>query len=78
MRAKGPGPKTRVQLRRALRQRAANVRAAAAGLSLPHPNPWDALDPTKLPRDATPEQIQARYAEFRKLCPPPRRKQHFL
>jgi hypothetical protein len=41
--------KTRPQERRALAERAAN---AAARLPLPFPSPWDALDPTRLPRDA--------------------------
>ncbi len=63
---------------RALAERKANADAAAAEEPLPYPNPWDTLDPTKLPRDATPEQMQQRYREFRKLCPPPARKVHML
>lgn len=73
-----PAVKTAAQIRRALRERAANARAAADSRPLPFPNPWDTLDPTKVPRDATPEQIHASYVEFRKLCPPPPRRKHFL
>lgn len=55
---------------RALAQRAANAAAAREGEPLPYPNPWDSLDPTKLPRDAPREARRQRYLEFRKLCPP--------
>ncbi len=55
---------------RALAQRAANAAAAREGRPLPYPNPWDALDPTKLPRDATSETYRQSFREFRKLCPP--------
>ncbi len=55
---------------RALAQRAANEAAAREGRPLPYPNPWDTLDPTKLPRDAPREAYLQRYLEFRKLCPP--------
>jgi hypothetical protein len=70
--------KTKEQEERALAERAANERAQELGLPLPFPNMWDALDPTKLPRDATPEEIHERYKEFRKLCPPPPRKRHVI
>ncbi|MEM7584602.1 MAG: hypothetical protein AAF560_14525 [Acidobacteriota bacterium] len=63
---------------RALAQRSANAAAAAAGEPLPFPNPWDTLDPTKLPADASPEAIQKRYVEFRRLCPPYQPKRHTL
>ena len=43
--------KTRAQERRA------DARAAKAGKPLPFPNIRDAWDPTKVPPDATPEQI---------------------
>jgi hypothetical protein len=76
--ARKTGPKTRAQIRRALDQRRANARAAAEGAPLPFPNPWDAVDHTKVPRDATAEQIHIRYIEFRKLCPPPSRRKHSL
>ena len=73
------GPyKTKEQIARAMAQRAANHEAAVKGLPLPYPNMWDALDPTKVPRDATPEQITASYREFCKICPPPPRKRHSL
>jgi len=70
--------KTRAQLRRARAERSANARAAAEGRPLPFPNPWDAVDPTKVPRDATPAEIHASYVAFRQLCPPPPRKKHYL
>ena len=76
--ARKTGPKTRAQIRRSLAERRANARAALANVPLPFPNPWDAADPTKVPRDATAEQIHTRYIEFRKLCPPPTRRKHFL
>jgi hypothetical protein len=71
--------KTPEEEARAIAQREANERAKAEGLPLPHPNPWDVWDPTKLdPAEATPERIAQRYREFRKLCPPRKRKEHFL
>ncbi len=63
---------------RALAQRAANAAAARDGRPLPYPNPWDALDPTKLPRDASPAAHQQRYREFRKRCPPFQPKRHTI
>ena len=63
---------------RHLQQRLANEQAAAEGRPLPYPNIWDVLDPTKVPRDATPEQILASHAAFRKLCPPWKPKTHRL
>lgn len=66
------------EVERALAQRAANERAARAGKPLPYPNPWDAVDPTKLPRDATPEQIHQRYLEFTKICKAPPCKRHTI
>jgi hypothetical protein len=70
--------KTRAQEARARGERAANRRAAVAGERLPHPNPWDTLDPTKVARNASPAAIEASYAAFRQLCPPRRRKIHVL
>jgi hypothetical protein len=71
--------KTRAQEARAIAQREANERAKARGLPLPYPNPWDVWDPTKLdPAEATPEKLAERYREFCKLCPPRKRKEHFL
>ena len=71
-------PKTKRQVARALAERRANAIAAAQGRPLPFPNIWDELDPTKVPRDASPEEIQRRYAEFRRLCPPRPKKRHVL
>jgi hypothetical protein len=70
--------KSDAQLARAMAEREANEQAAAEGRPLPFPNLWDQLDPTKVPRDATTEQIQASYARFRELCPPRARKRHRL
>lgn len=47
--------KTAAQTRRALDERAANAEAKAAGLPMPHPNPWDSLM-HKLPDDASHEE----------------------
>lgn len=73
------GPyKTKDQSARALAERAANRDAGEKGLPMPSPNVWDELDPTKVPRDATPEEIAASYREFCKICPPPRKRRHTL
>ena len=66
------------QHERAIREREANARAAAEGRPLPFPNIWDALDPTKVARDATPAEIQASYLRFAELCRPRPRKRHRL
>lgn len=55
-------------------QRSANARARAEGRALPYPNPWDILDPTKAPADATDEQIRESYLRFREQCPRPARR----
>ena len=73
-----PIVKTAQQERLALDQRAANERAARAGEPLPFPNPWDRLDPTKVARDASPDEIQASYVAFTKLCRPRPRRKHRL
>lgn len=59
-------------------QRAANAAATREGRPLPYPNPWDTLDPTKLPPDAHREAFRQRYLEFRKLCPPFKPKRHTI
>jgi hypothetical protein len=71
-------PKTPAQLARAAAERAANRRAAAAGEALPHPNPWDTLDPTKVAPSASGEEVAQSYAAFREQCPPRPRKKHSL
>ena len=70
--------KTPEQEARALAQRTANQRALAEGEAMPYPNVWDRLDPTKVPCDATPDQISQRYKEFCKICPPPKRIEYIL
>ncbi len=70
--------KTTEQERRALEQRAANERAALAGEALPFPNMWDQLDPTKVARDAGPDELQASYVAFSKLCRQKPRRRHRL
>ncbi|MHB2021606.1 MAG: hypothetical protein ACYCW6_32135, partial [Candidatus Xenobia bacterium] len=62
---------------RAMAQREANERAAAAGEPLPYPNIFDFLDPTKVRPGATEEEIFQRHLEFRKICRK-ERKEHFL
>jgi hypothetical protein len=64
--------------RRAIAQREANGRAGAEGKPLPFPNVWDALDPTKVPPDATPAQILESVRRFAKRCRPRPRKRHVL
>ena len=61
---------------RSLAQRAANELALRAGEPLPFPNPWDALDPTKLPPDADAEQLQERVMRLAAICRRPRCKRH--
>ena len=63
---------------RAMAQRAANVAASREGRPLPYPNPFDVWDPTKVPRDASPEQIRQSHMEFRKICPPFQPKRHTI
>ncbi len=63
---------------RARAQRAANAAAAREGRVLPYPNPWETLDPTKLPRDASREAYRQRHLEFRKLCPPFKPRRHVI
>jgi hypothetical protein len=70
--------KTEEQDRLALEQRAANQRAALAGEVLPFPNMWEQLDPTKVARDASPDELQASYVAFSKLCRPQPRRRHRL
>lgn len=70
--------KTTEQERLALEQRAANQRAALAGEPLPYPNIWEQLDPTKVARDASPDELQASYVAFSKLCRPKPRRRHRL
>jgi hypothetical protein len=74
---KGPF-KTEEQIARAMAERAANREAAARSLPLPHPNLWDAVDPTKVPPGATPQEILASYREFCRICPPHRPRKHAL
>ena len=62
--------KTPEQEARAVRERAENEAAAAAGMPLPYPNPWDAWDSTKVAADASPDEITASYVEFSKRCRP--------
>lgn len=73
-RAATEGFKSPEQVARAVAQRRANAEALRSRRALPYPNPWDDLDPTKVPRDASEAALEARYAAFRKLCPPPPRK----
>ena len=63
---------------RALAQRAANAAAVDEGRPVPYPNPFASADPTKVTADATPEEIQQRYREFCKICPPFRPKRHTI
>ena len=73
-----PTPKTTRQVARAIAERSENDAAVREARPLQNPNPWDALDPTKVAPDATPEAVHRRYLEFQTLCPPRPRKKHFL
>lgn len=64
--------------KRASAQRAANLRAVRDGRPLPYPNPFDRLDPTKLPAGATADQIAQSHREFRKICRPFLPKRHTI
>lgn len=67
--------KTPEQESKAIAERDANRVAAECGEALPFPNIWDRLDPTKVPADATEEEVQRSYAAFRAICRPlPRRR----
>lgn len=63
---------------RAMAQRAANLEAWRAGRPLPYPSPFGRLDPTKVPADATPEQIAESHRQFRKICRPFQPKRHTI
>ncbi|MBC8069882.1 MAG: hypothetical protein IAG13_16205 [Deltaproteobacteria bacterium] len=63
---------------RAMAERAENEAARAGGEPLPFPNPWDVLDPTKVPPDATPEQIARSYEAFAEICRTPPCIRHVL
>ena len=63
---------------RSVARRAANAAADREGRPLPYPNPWDALDPTKLRRDASFEARIQRVREFQKICRPYRPKTHTI
>ncbi|MEW6278894.1 MAG: hypothetical protein AB1758_09750 [Candidatus Eremiobacterota bacterium] len=65
--------KTPEQEERAMAERRANEEAKQKGEPLPFPNLWDFLDPTKVPEDASPQEISLRYREFCKICPPRKR-----
>ncbi len=66
------------QTARALAQRSANEEARKNGLPLPYPNIWDELDPTKVDRDATVDEIHRSYVEFTRVCRHRPRKSHTL
>lgn len=59
-------------------QRTANVEAQREGRPLPYPNPFDLLDPTKVPADAAPEQVAESHRQFRKICRPFQPKRHTI
>ena len=71
-------PEWREKEARAVAQRAANEAALARGEPLPFPNPWDAVDASKVPADASPEQITASYEAFSLQCRPRARKRHTI
>lgn len=70
--------KTAEQTARAEAERRANEQAAAEGRALPYPNPWDAIDPTKVPQNASAQELQASYQRWSQLCRKRPRKVHLL
>ena len=60
------------------KQRRANAKAKAEGKPLPYPSIWDTLDPTKVPEDATPEQVLESFRAFQRICRPRPRKRIVL
>jgi hypothetical protein len=70
--------KDEAQIARAMAQRAANAEASRKGEPLPYPNMWDVLDPTKVERNATIEEIHRSYLEFAELCRSRPKKRHAL
>ncbi len=70
--------KTAEQTARAEAERLANEQAAGEGRDLPFPNPWDAIDPTKVPRNASAEELQTSYQRWSQLCRKRPRKVHLL
>jgi len=70
--------KTAEQTARAEAERQANELAADQGQALPFPNPWDAIDPTKVSPNAPAQERQASYQRWSQLCRKRPRKVHIL
>jgi|GEM_PF-2683496 len=70
--------KTAEQTARAKAERLANELAADQGQALPFPNPWDAIDPTKVSPNAPAQELQASYQRWSQLCRKRPRKVHLL
>lgn len=72
--------KSQAQLAAAERQRAENEAALRRGETLPFPNRWDALDPSKLAPGELPsnERLLASTRAFLKLCPLKPRRKHVI
>jgi len=70
--------KTEEQTARAEAERLANERAAVEGRALPFPNPWDAIDLTKVPPNASAQELQLSYQRWSQLCRKRPRKVHLL
>ena len=77
---KPASPKTPEDEARAISEREENRRAKEEGRPLPHPNLWDALDPTKIDPavEVTPERYAESVRELLKICRPRPRKRHTL
>lgn len=63
---------------RALAQRQGNAAAVREGKPVPYPNPFMALDTTKVARSASATDYQQSLIEFRKTCLPPETKRHII
>ena len=72
--------KSQAQLATAERQRAENDAALHRGETLPFPNRWDALDPSKVAAGEllSNERLLASARAFLKLCPPKPRRKHVI
>jgi len=68
--------KTAEQTARAQAERMANEKAVSDGATLPFPNPWDAVDLTKVAAPASAKELKLSYQRWSELCRKRPRKAH--